>query len=351
MRREVAAGGDPAARKRDSRSSDKTFGALAERYLAEHSRRHKRSHPMDDRNLRLHVLPHWAKRPCAGIKRADIIALIEGLVTAGKPTLANGVQSLVSSIFTFAMDASLTESNPCHRLRQRGSVKAGTRVLSDDEIRLFWSGIVAGSKNRRAGLALRLALLTGTRAGEVAGLCRSEVENIGDEAKAAWTIPAIRSKNKREHLVPLSPPARATVIELMELAGAEQPYLVPTHSRRRQGPMRANGIWWALDHFRDQLPGDDDATRTWRLDAPSPHDLRRTVETRLAELRIPKEIRDRVLNHAAGDVGSKHYNRHDYADEKREALDRWSHVLAAILEPRGAVIPIAIAKAGKRPSR
>jgi integrase len=110
--------------------------------------------------------------------------------------------------------------------------------------------------------------------------------------------------------------------------------------------MTANALWWAIDYFRENLGGESDAERTWRLDPPSPHDLRRTVETRLAELRIPKEIRDRVLNHAASDVGSKHYNRHDYADEKREALNRWALALQAILEPTDTVIDLAARKKG-----
>jgi integrase len=89
----------------------------------------------------------------------------------------------------------------------------------------------------------------------------------------------------------------------------------------------------------------DEAARTWRLDRPTPHDLRRTVETRLAELRIPKEIRDRVLNHIPTDVGSKHYNKHDYADEKREALNRWGIALDAIIDRSTAVvIPFAVVR-------
>jgi integrase len=75
------------------------------------------------------------------------------------------------------------------------------------------------------------------------------------------------------------------------------------------------------------------AVRTWRAELPTPHDLRRTVGTRLAELRVPREVRDGVLNHAARDVGTKHYNLHDYADEKREALNRWAVAVAATLDP------------------
>jgi hypothetical protein len=124
MRRQASAGGDPAARKRQSRSSEKTFGALAKRFLAEHSKRHKRSHPADERNLRLHVLPRWRHRAYSGIKRADVIELLEGIVATGKGTLANRVQSLISTFFTFGMDADLVESNPCHRLRKRGSCRS-----------------------------------------------------------------------------------------------------------------------------------------------------------------------------------------------------------------------------------
>jgi integrase len=88
-----------------------------------------------------------------------------------------------------------------------------------------------------------------------------------------------------------------------------------------------------MKNFGRRLSGDLPAVRTWRAELPTPHDLRRTVGTRLAELRVPKEVRDGILNHAARDVGSKHYNLHDYADEKREALTRWSRALTEIMAP------------------
>ena len=101
---------------------------LAERYLTEHSRRRKRSSAADERNLRKHVLPKWKGRRLAAIKRGDVIELLEGLVTDGKPTLANRVHSLISGIFTFAMDAAVVEANPCHRLKKRGVENVGRRV-------------------------------------------------------------------------------------------------------------------------------------------------------------------------------------------------------------------------------
>jgi integrase len=344
MRSVVAAGGNPVEEKREARrtAGAKTFGALAARYLAEHAERQKRSHKRDTRNLELHVLPHWHNRAAAAIKRGDVIELVEGLISADKPTLANRIQSLVSSIFTFGMDAAVVEANPCHRLKKRGIETVGRRVLSDDEIQLFWSGIIEPTRARRAGIALRLALLTGARISEIAGICRAELEHIGERSRAAWIIPGTRTKNRREHLIPLAPLAADIVLELLAELDPGSAYLLPTRSRHRDGPIRGNTLTQAMDYFGRRLAGHAVAVRTWRAEPPTPHDLRRTLETRLAGLRIPKEIRDRVLNHVSGDVGSKHYNLHDYADEKREALNRWADVVEAIVAGEtAAVVPIA----------
>jgi integrase len=90
-----------------------------------------------------------------------VIELVEKLVTAGKPIMANRVQSLVSTIFGFAIDAGLVTANPCSRLKKRGQENVGHRVLSDDEIRLFWSQCEGSVVSRSVGLALRLALAHG----------------------------------------------------------------------------------------------------------------------------------------------------------------------------------------------
>ena len=58
----------------------------------------------------------------------------------------------------------------------------------------------------------------------------------------------------------------------------------------------------------------------------------------MAALRVPKEIRDRVLNHITPGVGSKHYNLHDYADEKRDALNRWAKFVNALVTGIGAAV-------------
>jgi integrase len=344
MRSTVAGGGDPAQHRREQRGGGKTFAALADRYMKEHAYRHKRpaSAAADRRNLEKHILPKWRNRPYASIHRGDVIELVEGLIQRGTQTLANRVQALISKIFSFAIDASLRGDHPCHRLKKRGVERAGRRVLSDAEISLFWNGIVTPPPVRWLGLGLRLTLLTGARAGEVAGLSRSELRDIESPANAAWQLPGARTKNGRDHFIPLAPLARETVVDVLALIGADEPYLFPTRSRRRVGPITGNALTQAMAYYSGRITGDGEAARSWRADPPSPHDLRRTMETRLAALGTLKEVRDRVLNHAQTDVGSKHYNLYEYAAEKRAALMRFESALAAILAGQSsAVVPLA----------
>ena len=146
---------------------------LADRYIEEHAKRRKRSWRADARNLRLHVLPArtgsdpqpWKDRRYTGIRRSDVIELVEGLIKTGKPVLANRVQALISSIYSFGVDADLIGSHRTARLKKRGVETQGRRVLTDDEIRLFWPAIVEAPVSRRVGVALRLMLLTGAPAG------------------------------------------------------------------------------------------------------------------------------------------------------------------------------------------
>ena len=330
LRRLVAGGDNPITQKRSERDAalTRTFGALAERYLDEHARRHKRSAGADDRNLRLHILPKWRQRRYDEIERRDIIELIEGLVKDGKPTLANRVQALISSIYSFAMDAALVKGNPCSQLRRRGVETVGSRVLSDDELRLFWPCALQTPVSLRVGLALRLILLTGVRPGEAAGLSRAEIENLSDKNRARWIIPAKRSKNGRTHLVPLSEPAQQTIASALEMIGDDDVYLFPSPAKHA-APITAHALAVAMARFAASLASK--AVKTWKTDPPSPHDLRRTVATRLSELGVVKEDRDSVLNHVRSDVGSKHYDKYEREREKRRALDLWAETLTEIL--------------------
>lgn len=339
----VARGTNPVEAKRRAKNEagTKTFKALADRYMEEHARRFKRSADEDERNLKLHVNPRWGKRRFDEIRKADVIELAEGLVKAGKPVLANRVQSLVSKIFSFAEDAGLVEVKPFARLKRRGTENVGTRVLDNDELRLFWERIVQKPVTRRVGLALRLELLTATRPGEVAGLSLSELQNLDDPSKAMWVLPKERSKNGRAHLVPLSPLAVDTIKEALKLVEKGDQFLFPSPSKERDA-ITSHALSVAMARFAKELNKALPGAKTWKAEAPTPHDLRRTAATRLSELGISKEDRDAVMNHTRSDVGSKHYDLYDRAKEKRIALNVLAATITTVIENKGGgeVVPL-----------
>ena len=72
-------------------------------------------------------------------------------------------------------------------------------------------------------------------------------------------------------------------------------------------------------------------------------DLRRTTETMLAALKVPSDVRAQLLSHGLGGVQNRHYDHHDYAVEKKQALERWSRHLTQLKERRKTDV-IALSK-------
>ena len=347
LRREIAGGVNPVEKKRRDRdeASARTFEALAERYMAEHARRHKRTAEADLRNLNLHVLPLWRKRPFDGIGRSDVIALCEGIVAKGSPIQANRVQALLSKIFSFALDTELVTANPCARLRKRSKETTATRVLSDGELRLFWRRIGDPPNSKRIGQALRLVLLTGVRVTELTGAELKEFERLDKAEMATWTIPASRAKNGKAHVVPLSDLAQSIVADLVQRAAATGQKNVPhrflfASPNDLKRPIDGHALSVAMIRFGNALSApavsssletdEARAIETWTSDRPSAHDLRRTLATRLAGSGVPAEDISACLNHTRTTVTARHYDLYDRAREKRLALESWAEQIARI---------------------
>jgi integrase len=352
LRREVAEGVNPVEKKRKDRAdaSSRTFQALADRYMTEHARRHKRTADADERGLRLHVLPSWRARPFDSISRGDVIALCEGIVAKGWPIQANRVQALISKIFSFALDSELVSANPCARLKKRSKEVRITRVLSDQETRLFWHRIGESPNSVRMGQALRLVLLTGVRVNELAGAEIREFDRLDDRAAATWTIPAARSKNGRAHVIPLSALALDIVTDLLKhanLRAGEKPkpdYVLvsPVDSEK---PIEGHALSVAMSRFGNALtdalkskPSIEEervAMTSWVAERPTAHDLRRTMATRMAGSGIPAEDVSACLNHARKGVTATHYDHYDRAREKRRALVQWAEQIERLVKGRG----------------
>jgi integrase len=241
-------------------------------------------------------------------------------ITAGKPIAANRVQALISSIFSFGIDAGLVKANPCTRLRKRGQETVKTRTLSDEEIQKFWRNVMLPPVSPPVGLALRLVLVLGCRPGEIAGMARAEIEFDRLGAPASWTIPASRSKNRKMHYVPFPPLARDLVAEALKLSGSSEfVFASPTSD----GPIAGHALSVAMARLNKS-----------QQNPPTPHDLRRTCATRLSAAGVPAEDVSAILNHVRVGVTGRHYDHYQRADEKRIALQRWSTILAGIIEPQ-----------------
>jgi integrase len=173
-----------------------------------------------------------------------------------------------------------------------------------------------------------LLLLTGARASEVCAAAPQEF----DVGAAVWVIPSARVKNGLAHRVPLSDAALEVVQEALAVRACDRPWLLP--SIRGAGHVT---LWGTLDALQ-RILGSTDVTV---------HDIRRTVATGLQKLGIQLEVTEAVLNHVSGSRGGivGVYQRHDWAVEKRAALDRWArHVLALAAGEAaiGNVIPLPL---------
>jgi integrase len=199
--------------------------------------------------------------------------------------------------------------------------------------------------SRQVGLALRLALATAARASEIAGARKAEFQDLDKPEQATWLVPGERAKNKRDHLIPLAPLALETVKSAIELSG-DSDFLFPTRLGRG-GPIDRHTLTVAMARFAKNLKGP--TAKTWQQEIPTPHDLRRTCNSRLARMGIPKEIRDRALNHITSlrDPESKHYNLYEFQAEKRAALGKWADEIASLLKP-ATVVPLRNAARRRR---
>jgi integrase len=324
MRRSVASGENPQRHRRTA--GERTFGRLMQRYLDEYARRHTKHADASEAILNKHVSPYWGTKDYTRIRRADVIELLERIVGAGSPVMANRVQSLVSSIFNFAIDNDLMTMHPAFRLRKRGVEKPRTRVLSDDEIKSLWVTCVKTPVTREVGLALRLVLVTACRRSEISGMTTDE---LSDDA---LTLPATRVKNKRTHYVPLSSLAQEIIREATALARGEEERRARREGRNVAtsmavfpgyggvGVLSASALMLAMRRL----------TVTWKERA-TPHDTRRTAATRMAKAGVAPEIVAAVLGHVPTGVTRRHYDLYDRAAEKRAALQTWANILKGII--------------------
>lgn len=102
------------------------------------------------------------------------------------------------------------------------------------------------------------------------------------------------------------------------------------------GTSPVSGLGRAMKHLAEGMAKAAAKERGEPVEIPhwTWHDLRRTAATGMARLGIPVRITEAALNHVSGPGGGivAVYQRHDYADEKRQALEAWAWFVAELVE-------------------
>ena len=340
-----------------------TVAELAKEYMEKHAKPNKKTWKRDEFCLNNDVLPTIGKAKAENINKRDLILLLEKIVERGAPGQARTVLEVLRRMFTFAVERDILETSPMFGVKPLTKRVAKDRVLTADEIKTLWSGLDTAGISDEIKRALKLIFLTGARPGEVIGMHSSEID--GDW----WQIPADRSKNGIVHRVFLTPTAKEMIgpLEIRDektgemkgkgyIFASPRPDIDPVTEKAIPKPIDVNALAYAirrnLKDYKRQRP----ARKATDSDTPSmvpvpdnkkidmqpftPHDLRRTAATMLAELGYSNEIIDAVLGHKARGVVAV-YNRHDYNKEKQKAMEALERKIISITTgKKGKVISI-----------
>jgi integrase len=273
-----------------------SVGDAVEQFLERHARKTYRAKTLyeAERRLQLYVTDQWDNRKLDSITRADVRAVLDRIEA---PVTANRVHSIVRKFFNWCLANDLIANSPAAGIARPNKETPRDRVLTDDELKAVWRA--AEKVGHPFGSILQLLILTGQRRGEVAGMQWSEV--AGD----VWSLPRERVKNDRRHEVPLSKQAMA-IIERAPRIGERYVFTldgaIPYSGFRTTERLNAGIAPWTV------------------------HDLRRTTASGLARLGVSLVVIEKILNHVGGSLAGvvAVYQRHEYAAEKRAALQEWA---------------------------
>jgi len=303
----VTLGADPALEKEAAHdAAGDTFKRCLDQYLGRPQGRRRESTLQE---IRRHLERNLAPLHRLHIKAIDRRRVADELmrITAENGAIeSNRTRASLSAFLNWCIGEGYVDVNVAAQTNKHEEI-ARSRVLSDAELRAIWRAL---PEQGDYGDLIRLLILTGQRLREVANLSWLEV----DLDKAILTLPPSRTKNHREHVVPLSAPALAI---LQERTRGDRELVFGTGAHGFGGFSRRKR---ELDE-RAKLKA------AWVV-----HDIRRSVATGLAKL-VQPHIVECVLGHVGcfrAGVAST-YNLHAYEDEKRNALDLWGKHISGLV--------------------
>jgi integrase len=287
----VASGFDPHAKL----LTGEGFATTVDRYLER--KRSLKSLAETERYLRGHASPlHRLK--LGEIDRRKIAALLGDVETSRGPVSRNRLRSNLSAFFSWCVQEGLVDTNPVQGTGMASENGSRERVLTPEELRKLWRSLGDDEFSN----VVRLLLLSGQRRNEIGKLQWSEV----DLARKMIVLSPTRTKNSRQHELPLSTQALAIIERLPRRNTTDFLFA-------KRGFTNWDGAKQELDARAGIAP--------WRI-----HDLRRSAATYMGELGILPHVVEQALNHVSGAKAGVAgiYNRSKMIDAVREGLQRWA---------------------------
>jgi integrase len=295
----VTLGTDPALEKEAAHdAAGDTFRRCLDRYFARpQGKRRERTLQEIRRHLERNLAP-LHRLHIKAIDRRRVADELVRLTLENGAVQSNRTRSSLSAFLNWCIGEGYIDVNVAAQTNKHEEV-ARNRVLSDAELRKVWHALPEQGDYRDL---IRLLILTGQRLREIANLSWSEI----DLDKATIALPPSRTKNHREHVVPLSAPA----LEILKgRARNERELVFGTGGHGFSGFSKA----------KRELDEKTKLKAPWVV-----HDIRRSVATGLAKF-VQPHIVECVLGHVGGFKAgiASVYNLHAYEEEKRHALTLW----------------------------
>jgi integrase len=248
--------------------------------------------------------------------------MLDKIVDAGAPTTANDILSLSKQLFNHAIKRHIIKYNPASAFNIRdagGTEDPRIRYLSHAELTLFFKAMRECCKfNRQHYLCTKFLLLVGCRKGELYKAKRSDFDLV----EGVWNMSEDNKTNSKV-VVPLSKSAMEIVKELMQIQIDDCEYLIPSMSVRtgKRGHIEESYLNKPIKNWVYPLMGE-------RIENFTLHDFRATMKTHMCSkaLGVSRFVSERCLNHKIPDMDGV-YDRGDYFEERRHALELWSAFL------------------------
>lgn len=253
------------------------------------------------------------------VKPRHIDDMLQNILARGAPTVANDVLRWTRRIFNYGIKRHILEVNPTTAFDisdAGGQEKARERYLDTGELeQLFAAMRLAKGFSIQNELTMKLLLLLCCRKME---LCAARWEDI-DLENAIWHLTG--TKNGDAIDIPLPPVAITWFQQLKDMSFNSEWVLPARKMQNRMIPHIAEStLPVALAKVKTQMQGVENFTV---------HDFRRTARTHLASLGVDPIVAERCLNHRIKGVEGI-YNRHQYLDERRKALNLWADKLVKL---------------------